>query len=134
MPSYFHPYCSSVPDVTRSIMLKPLTVFIYSYKSCTTKSRQTKRHLYSKNRIKYKADFGEVPKGPRLPSTYYLSKSRPKSVEKNFETAPPPPITRFAVSGPPSAPSAVHFAVQLPIKVTHLCTKTIRQICQHIAG
>ena len=45
------------------------------------------------------ADFGEVPKGPRLPSTYYLSKSRPKSVEKNFETAPPP-ITRFALNDP----------------------------------
>ena len=99
MPSYFHPYFSSVPDVTRSIMLKPLTVFIYSDKSCTTKSRQTKRHLYSKNRIKYMADFGEVPKGPRLPSTYYLSKSRPKSVEKNFEI-PPPPITRFALNDP----------------------------------
>lgn len=101
MPPYFRPYCSSVPDVTRSIMLKPLTVFIYSDKSCTTKSRQTKRHLYSKDRIKYMADFGEVPKGPRLLSTYYLSKSRPKSVEKNFETAPPPPpITRFALNDP----------------------------------
>ena len=46
------------------------------------------------------ADFGEVSKGPRLPSTYYLSKSRPKGAKKILRLAPPPPITRFALNDP----------------------------------
>ena len=100
MPSYFHPYCSSVPDVTRSIMLKPLTVFIYSDKSCTIKSRQTKRHLYSKNRIKYGRFWGGAQRTQAPFHLLFIKIKTQKCRKKFWDCPPPPPITRFALNDP----------------------------------